>query len=429
MRWLAAALLLCAPRAYAAAAPPRVNDPEAAVSASSAVISWATDQPSDAQVDYGATPAYGSSTSLAPALVLQHSATIPSLAPGALYHYRVKSKNASGALGASADSMFTTPARASPSAAPSAAGDGPPATPDASPSASTAAAAAPAERVPPSVVFMTPAADSFLSSTVTVSVNATDNVAVSSVQFLLDGAALGVALTSAPYIFQFGTAAASDGRHNLAAVATDAAGNTATAVLQVTVDNSPPQLREVTAAPLGPGTAVVRWKSSERASARVDFGTTTAYGSASQAASALVEQGAGLSGLAPGTVYHYRVTARDQAGNQTASVDAVFTTAGSTAAAIGAAAAPDSAALATQKMLSPARKDGINDAARFGPEAQDVSVFDIRGRRVFHASSAGGAVVWDCRDGSGRFLESGVYLATIIKRDGGRIHQSFSIVK
>jgi len=434
MRWIAFALALVAARASAAGPTlPEIKDIAAAVSASSAVITWTTDQPSDTQVDYGPTPAYGNSTFLAPVPSLRHSAALAALAPGEIYHYRVKSRSAAGALAASGDQTFATPA-AGPPPAPAAAGDGPPAPPPASapPAPATdGAPAAPSEKVPPSVVFMTPAAGSFVSSTMTVSVNATDNAGVASVQFLLDGAAFGAAIATAPYTFSWDTKTAADGLHNLAAVATDASGNSATSVIPLTVDNSAPQVREVTAAPLGPATAVVRWKTSERAAARVDYGTTTAYGLAAQAASPLVEQGAGLAGLKPGTLYHYRVTARDQAGNQAASEDAVFTTAGSTAAAIGPAASTDADALAPQKMLSPARRDGINDAARFGPEARDVSVFDVQGRRVFHASSQGAAapVVWDCRDGSGRLLESGVYLATIIKRDGGRIHQSFSIAK
>jgi len=74
---------------------------------------------------------------------------------------------------------------------------------------------------------------------VTVAATASDNVGVASVQFLLDGAALGAPVTGAPYSVSWNTTAAANGSHSLTAVAGDAAGNTgsATAVM-VTVSNS-----------------------------------------------------------------------------------------------------------------------------------------------------------------------------------------------
>ncbi|UPT75902.1 MAG: hypothetical protein M0D55_09650 [Elusimicrobiota bacterium] len=57
-----------------------------------------------------------------------------------------------------------------------------------------------------------------------------------------------------------------------------------------------------------------------------------------------------------------------------------------------------------------------------------MTILDIRGRRVFR-SSGPAPITWDAKDGSGRVLESGVYLATIVKRDGGRTYQSFTIAK
>jgi hypothetical protein len=37
--------------------------------------------------------------------------------------------------------------------------------------------------------------------------------------------------------------------------------------------------------------------------------------------------------------------------------------------------------------------------------------------------------VWDCKDGSGRVLESGVYIAKIKDSVEGDVYQSFAIVK
>jgi hypothetical protein len=74
---------------------------------------------------------------------------------------------------------------------------------------------------------------------VTVSASASDNVGVAGVQFQLDGANLGAERTSAPYSISWDTAAASNGSHNLTAIARDAAGNrTTSAGISVTVLNN-----------------------------------------------------------------------------------------------------------------------------------------------------------------------------------------------
>ncbi|HEY3285450.1 MAG TPA: Ig-like domain-containing protein, partial [Armatimonadota bacterium] len=61
-----------------------------------------------------------------------------------------------------------------------------------------------------------------------VTVEATDNKAVASVQLLVDGKAVGPALTSAPYTSSIDTGLLTVGSHVLSATACDAAGNTAT---------------------------------------------------------------------------------------------------------------------------------------------------------------------------------------------------------
>lgn len=113
-------------------------------------------------------------------------------------------------------------------------------------------------------------------------------------------------------------------------------------------------------------------------------------------------------------------------------IDPAGTAAASLAAAPDAgAAAPTAAdARAPQKILSPALRDGINDEARFGAEADEVDIYDLKGRVVFRASRQGAAsIVWDGRDGAGRVRESGVYLARVKKRDSGVLYQSFVLVK
>jgi len=85
--------------------------------ASSATISWTTDKPSDTQVDYGPTSAYGSTTSLQPGLVTAHMQTLSGLAANTLYYARVRSRDFAGNLAVSSSTTFRTAADSTPVAA------------------------------------------------------------------------------------------------------------------------------------------------------------------------------------------------------------------------------------------------------------------------------------------------------------------------
>jgi len=98
------------------------------------------------------------------------------------------------------------------------------------------------DNVPPTVSMTAPADGATVSgSAVTVSANASDNVAVSNVQFLLDGNPLGSPVTQAPYTMSWDSTTVANGSHTLSARATDTSGNSATSTpVTVTVSNSPP---------------------------------------------------------------------------------------------------------------------------------------------------------------------------------------------
>ncbi|MEK7391042.1 MAG: Ig-like domain-containing protein, partial [Fibrobacterota bacterium] len=91
----------------------------------------------------------------------------------------------------------------------------------------------------PSVALTSPAANATVSGSVTVTASASDNVAVTGVQFKLDGANLGSEITSAPFSAALNTTTLSNGSHTLSAVARDAAGNLASATtITVNVSNT-----------------------------------------------------------------------------------------------------------------------------------------------------------------------------------------------
>ncbi|MEK7201314.1 MAG: Ig-like domain-containing protein, partial [Patescibacteria group bacterium] len=106
--------------------------------------------------------------------------------------------------------------------------------------ASATPQAPPSDTTPPTVSLTAPANGSTVSgSAVTVSANASDNVGVAGVQFLLDGVNLGSEDTSSPYSITWNTSSTSNGSHILTARARDAAGNqTISSGVTVTVNNT-----------------------------------------------------------------------------------------------------------------------------------------------------------------------------------------------
>jgi hypothetical protein len=78
------------------------------ITSSSATISWTTDEPSDSQVEYGVSTAYGSQTTLNTSSVTSHSQALSGLSAGTTYQYRVKSKDAAGNPAVSPNFTFTT---------------------------------------------------------------------------------------------------------------------------------------------------------------------------------------------------------------------------------------------------------------------------------------------------------------------------------
>lgn len=92
---------------------------------------------------------------------------------------------------------------------------------------------------PPTVSMTAPAQGALVSGPVTVSAMASDPVAVTGVQFLVDGAAVGAEITAPPYSMTWNSATVPDGPHTLAARADDGAGlSTTSTSVSITVDNS-----------------------------------------------------------------------------------------------------------------------------------------------------------------------------------------------
>jgi hypothetical protein len=101
-----------------------------------------------------------------------------------------------------------------------------------------------ADVIAPTVMLSAPASGATVTGVTTVSALANDNVGVVGVQFLLDGADLGLEDTTDPFTISWDTSEASIGAHMLTAVARDSAGNRTTSPgIAVTVpDTTAPQV-------------------------------------------------------------------------------------------------------------------------------------------------------------------------------------------
>jgi leucyl aminopeptidase len=94
------------------------------------------------------------------------------------------------------------------------------------------------DTTPPTTSITAPAAGSTVSGTVTISANASDNVGVARVDFLVDSVVVGND-TSSPYAFAWNSAGVANGAHTLTTKAYDAAGNVGTSAgVGVTVSNT-----------------------------------------------------------------------------------------------------------------------------------------------------------------------------------------------
>lgn len=89
--------------------PPVISDLAVSdITATSARITWTTDEPASSQVEYGRTADYGSSSGLDTQLNTSHELTLTELESGAIYHYGVKCTDDSDNEVLSGDNTFTT---------------------------------------------------------------------------------------------------------------------------------------------------------------------------------------------------------------------------------------------------------------------------------------------------------------------------------
>ena len=101
----------------------------------------------------------------------------------------------------------------------------------------------PADHTSPTIALTNPAAGQTVTGNTPVAATATDDVAIASVQFTLDGHPLGSPVTTPPFSVAWDTTTATAGNHTLSATATDTSGNIGTAApIGVRVQNPAPPM-------------------------------------------------------------------------------------------------------------------------------------------------------------------------------------------
>ncbi|HOK76895.1 MAG TPA: CARDB domain-containing protein, partial [Verrucomicrobiota bacterium] len=90
-------------------------------------------------------------------------------------------------------------------------------------------------------------------------------------------------------------------------------------------DQTPPVLGQITVEP-NVASATISFSTDEPVRAKVEYGLATGYGSTNEITSFRTSHSVTITGLAPATLYHFRVRVTDTAGNETISADQTFST-------------------------------------------------------------------------------------------------------
>ncbi len=266
------------------------------ITTTSATITWTTNQASTSEVCYGTTtPPTCASPATNNALVTSHSVQLTGLTPGTIYYYEVVSTNSSNLSSTSNIFSFTTMAVA-------------PAISAVTATAITSTSA--------TIVWLTNQASSSLVNYGTTTAYGSHSALNSTLM-----TAHSVTLTGLTPGTTYDYDVVSANSSNLSATS----GNFSF----TTTSGSGPVLTNIASYPVANTTGTILWTSSQNATSQVNYGTTAAYGSQTPLNTTLtLYHVVPLSGLNPGTTYHYSVVSTNASGQTTSSPDFSFTTTG-----------------------------------------------------------------------------------------------------
>lgn len=268
-----------------------------AITTSSATVTWVTDKQSNSILSIGTAPGVYDLQlgQLTNTTFTNHSVSVSQLKKGTVYYYLVSSSDVAGNQVESAEKTFTTD---------------------------------PGDVTPP-VVTQGPFISGTSATSVTVSWQ-TDELSSSIVEFGLKG----VTESSAGHLGELTlfhevkvSGLISLQTYLLRIKSADTSGNTYTGPTQTIQTPSAPAITEVTVSDITLNSAVVQWKTTAATTSALHYGTTTGYGSSVDESDRfstghLIK----LTGLISGSIYHFRIFARDEGGTALTSDDYVFKT-------------------------------------------------------------------------------------------------------
>ncbi len=271
------------------------------INASSAVVTWTTNEGATSTVEYGTTTAYGSSSSIGTTYVGSHSRTLSGLSDATTYQYRVVSTDAAGNTAISGNNSFTTTSN-----------------PD-----STA----------PVISTVTA---SNISSTGAIITWTTDEAATSKVEYGITNAYGSTTTISNTLVTSHsqtlsGLSPATTIHYRV--TSQDGTGNTAmsgdkTFTTGVASDNTGPVISSVTVQNISASNATLTWTTDEPATSQIEFGPSASYGASTTKNETLqMSHNQIITGLTENTSYHFRVKSTDGSGNLSTTSDASFQTA------------------------------------------------------------------------------------------------------
>ncbi len=274
------------------------------ITTTSATITWTTDEPGSSQVNYGTTMSYGSSTAINQTLVTAHSVTLTGLTPATTYNFQVLSANANLVSSTSGNYTFSTIGQGTP-------------TPG----------------TPPYVGYV--AYWGVNNTGVTISwstdVPATTQLAYGATNALGQLSTLQTALSVSHGVVLTGLNPGTTYYFVAQSTAANGATGYSTTYNFTTsgITSTPaPIISGVAATGITTTAATITWTTDQASSSQVNYGTTSAYGSASTPNTALVtSHSVTLTGLTPGTTYDFDVVSANAGSTPVTSANSIFTTA------------------------------------------------------------------------------------------------------
>jgi hypothetical protein len=280
---------------------PVISSVVATPSGTSVVITWTTDENASSIVDYGATSSYGTTTSEADTSprVTSHSVTISSLSSQTVYHFRVKSNDASSNLATGTDGTFTTT--------------------DVTAPVISNIVATPSYNSVQITWDTNENASTYVDYGTTASYGTTTSETNTSPRVTSHSVTISGLLASTTYHFRLNSTDASTNNGQ----STDQ-----TFTTSATPDTTAPVISNIVATPTY-NSVQITWDTNEASSSYVDYGATSSYGTTTSeidTSPRVTSHSVTISSLSPSTTYHFRLNSKDTATNNGQSTDQTFTT-------------------------------------------------------------------------------------------------------